>query len=175
MDTGFLSKAEILDLLRSIEFEGVFYSAQTASDSAHDTPTFFKTIFDELVKTLIRKTPKGTSPKRLLSNSSPSYLTPNLSSQAKITPQLCSPQDNPALSTKATIISTSNTPDSSWSDISPELMVKLEAGMVERKDKIYRNPWVLRLATFEDLKLLFVKVRICMIGKKLVISLTKFC
>ena len=143
MDTGFLSKAELLDLLRSIEFEGVFYSAQTASDSAHDTPTFFKTIFDELVKTLIRKIPKGTSPKRLLSNSSPSYLTPNLSPQAKITPpqiKLYSPQDNPALSTKATIISTSNTPDSFWSDISPELMAKLEAGMVERKDKIYRNP-----------------------------------
>jgi hypothetical protein len=67
MDTGFLSKAELLDLLRSIEFEGVFYSAQTASDSADDTPTFFKTIFDELVKTLIKKTPNGTSTKTLLS------------------------------------------------------------------------------------------------------------
>src|SRR5947207_1307048 len=99
MDTGFLSKAGLLDLLHSIEFEGVFYSAQTASDSADDTPTFFKTIFDELVKTLIRKTPKGTSPKRLLSNSSPIYLTPNLSTQGKFTPpqiKLYSPQGNPA-------------------------------------------------------------------------------
>jgi hypothetical protein len=162
MDTGFLSKAEFLDLLRSIEFEGVFYSSQTASDSADDTPTFFKTIFDELVKTLIKKTPNGTSPKTLLSNSSPSYLTPNLSPEGKITePQieLVSPQDNPAsvsldlpgsgeLSTKSTIISASNTPDSFWSSISPELTVKLEAGMIERKDKIYTDPWVFRLTAF---------------------------
>lgn len=67
----FLSKTGLIDLLRLIDFDGLYLPAELASDNVDDTPDFFKEICRSLVTVLLAHAPHQVSPKKLLDSSSP--------------------------------------------------------------------------------------------------------
>src|SRR5208282_6371755 len=71
----FLSKNELIDLLRVIDFHGFYLPPNAASDNIDDTPSFLKAVCDSLVTVLLTGAPKQASPKKLLNSSSP-FISP---------------------------------------------------------------------------------------------------
>jgi hypothetical protein len=75
----FLSKNELIDLLRVIDFHGFYLPPNAASDNIDDTPSFLKAVCDDLVTVLLTHALKQASPKKLL-NSSPPFISPTADS-----------------------------------------------------------------------------------------------
>ena len=81
----YLPKPEIINLLQSIDFTGIYYSPFANSDSPDNTPEFLQVLCQELQNTLINELQRGITSKKLLTPStdipmpSASYNYPALS------------------------------------------------------------------------------------------------
>ena len=70
LEKRFLSKAELIKLLQSIDFQGIYYSSEIASNRLDDTPHFLRMICEGLESAFINNVPPEASPQKLLSTSS---------------------------------------------------------------------------------------------------------
>jgi hypothetical protein len=70
LERHFLSKIELIKLLHCIDFPGICYSSEVASNRLDDTPRFLRTICEELEAVLINYVPNWASPQELLHVSS---------------------------------------------------------------------------------------------------------
>ena len=67
LEKRFLSKAELIKLLQSTDFQGIYYSSEIASNRPDDTPHFLRMVCEGLESAFINNVPPEASPQKLLS------------------------------------------------------------------------------------------------------------
>ena len=172
----FLSKNGLIDLLRVIDFHGLYLPANVTSDNTDDTPSFLKAICDGLVTVLLTHAPKQASPKKLLNSSSPFISSTTDSSagdsgspriklySAKGRPPSLIPSSPPlaALTTSVISLYSGNTPDPSFPPFPEDVDAKMYEHMASRKGLFSSDPYSIRLALVSDTVWPFVNVRVNM-------------
>ncbi len=151
----FLSKNGLIDLLRVIDFHGLYLPANATSDNIDDTPSFLKAICDSLVTVLLTHAPKQASPKKLLNSSSP-FISPTTDSSAGDSGspriKLYSAKGRPlsltpssprleALTTSIISLFSGNTPDPSFPPFPEDADAKMYEHMASRKGLLSSYPY----------------------------------
>jgi hypothetical protein len=147
----FLSKSGLIDLLRVIDFHGLYLPASAASDDIDDTPSFLKAVCDGLVTVLLTHVPKQASPKKLLNSLSfisPGSATDGTSRSSRI--KLYSAKRKPpslilssysleALTASPVSLYSGNTPHPSFPPFPENIDKIMYEHMASRKERLTQN------------------------------------
>jgi hypothetical protein len=147
----FLPKNGLIDLLRLIDFDGLYLPPNATSDNIDDTPSFLKAVCDSLGTVLLTHAPKQASPNKLLNSSSP-FISPTTDSSVgdSGSRRMRVYSAKEAFAKSTTSLYSGNTPDPSFPPFPEDADAKMYEHMASRKGLLSLDPYAIRLALASD-------------------------